>query len=255
MPFPNFPNKLDGTPVMTARAVIDNRRRARQFPSMDAPSGMIICLDRSLPQSASRQHPTRKVGASYGDILLLNKTKGRVGVVAQIGFGAPVVAGVIEEMVAWGVERFVLVSLCGGLQPDLNAGQVVLVDRAIRDEGTSHHYLPSEKYALPDAGLCAALGDTLKPTPHLTGTTWTTDAPYRETREEVTALQSEGVLTVDMETAAFFAVARSLQIPAASMLVVGDSLAGDSWQPVADFKPVQKSLLVAYSAAIDLLNR
>jgi uridine phosphorylase len=187
--------------------------------------------------------------------LLLKRTKGQVGVMVHLGFGAPVVAGVVEEMVAWGVQRLVLISLCGGIQRDLTEGQIVVCERAIRDEGTSYHYLPAAKYAWPDPGLSARLSaslDTLQVS-YLTGTTWTTDATFRETREEVAALQAEGVLTVEMETAALFTVGKTLQVPTAALYVVGDSLAHQPWRPPVDFKRMDYSLQLAYTAAIDTL--
>lgn len=255
MTFPNYPFKYGGVPVLTARQMIDYRRQVKRFPTVAPPKGMIICLENSLPNKTGRQHPARKVGRTSGDILLLKKTKGLVGVMAHFGFGAPVVAGVVEEMVAWGVQRLVLISLCGGVGPDLAEGQIVVCDRAIRDEGTSYHYLPPEKYALADPALTAAITSSLDVlnAPYVRGTSWTTDATFRETREEITALQAEGVLTLEMETAAFFTVGKFLQTPAAALYVIGDSLARATWQPPSDFKLIDKSFLVAYSAAINAL--
>lgn len=256
MPFPNYPDKYTGTPVLTARDMIEYRRRVRRFPTVPAPRGMIICLETSLPKKARYQHPNHKVGRTIGDILLLKRTKDHVGVVVHLGFGAPVVAGLVEELIAWGVQKLVLISLCGGVSADLTEGQIVMCDRAIRDEGTSYHYAPAEKYAFPDSALMGRISTALDAlnAPFVTGTTWTTDATFRETREEIAALQAEGVLTLEMETSAFFTVARTHHIPAASVFVVGDSLARDPWHPPSNFKQMDRSLLLAYSAAIATLQ-
>jgi uridine phosphorylase len=256
MSFPNYPDKYDGSPVLTARDMIAYRRQVKRFPNVSAPEGMIICLETSLPKKAERQHPSNKVGRTVGDILILKKTKGKVGVVVHLGFGAPVVAGLTEELIAWGVKTIVLISLCGGIAPELAEGQIVVCDRAIRDEGTSYHYVPAEKYAFPDTGLTAKLGAALdnKQIPYRSGTSWTIDATFRETREEVSAYQAEGVLTIEMETAAFFTVSRVHQTPAAAIYVVGDSLARQPWQPPSDFKRMDQSLVLAYSAAVEVLQ-
>jgi purine-nucleoside phosphorylase len=87
-----------------------------------------------------------------------------------------------------------------------------------------------------------------------TGRTWSTDAPYRETREEAISYQAEGVLTVDMEMAALLAVAEARAVAAAGVLVVGDSLAGGTWRPPERLDEMERSLARAYRAAIEVLD-
>jgi purine-nucleoside phosphorylase len=86
------------------------------------------------------------------------------------------------------------------------------------------------------------------------GTTWTTDAPYRETREEVVQYQAEGVLTVEMEIASLFAVAQVRKVQIVSAIAVGDSLADLHWQLPNDFEPIERSLELLYKAAVDILE-
>lgn len=115
--------------------------------------------------------------------------------------------------------------------PDLVLGHAVVVDSAVRDEGTSFHYLaPSRTVAAGSAGV-AVLEQTLRSAgvPFVTGRTWTTDALYRETRARAGRRVAEGCLTVDMEAAAFFAVARYRGVRFAQLLYAGDSLAGETW--------------------------
>jgi uridine phosphorylase len=76
-----------------------------------------------------------------------------VGVLSNFGIGAPVVVSLTEEMIAWGVKRFVILSWGGALQKELNTGDIVLNDRAIRDEGVSQHYLPAQKFSHADPEL------------------------------------------------------------------------------------------------------
>jgi len=87
------------------------------------------------------------------------------------------------------------------------------------------------------------------------GTTWTTDAPYRETREEVMQYQAEGVKTVEMESAGLFTIGRVRGIQTASVVVGMDSLATLQWQTPERLDDISRSLEVVYAAAIDVLGQ
>ena len=90
-----------------------------------------------------------------------------------------------------------------------------MIDRALRDEGTSHHYLPPSAFVEVDRGLADRAFAGLAPLPHLIhrGTSWTTDAPYRETEHDIAAARAEGALAVEMEAAALYAFAHARSRP------------------------------------------
>jgi uridine phosphorylase len=136
---------------------------------------------------------------------------------------------VIEELAALGVKTIVGVGTAGGLSPDLEIGQTVVCSAAIRDEGTSHHYAPAGRWAVPDSDLLGALRATFPDA--VVGTSWTTDAPYRETAEEISAYRAEGILTVDMEASAIFTVGALLGVQTASVFCISDVLHGEEWEP------------------------
>ncbi|GAB4496727.1 MAG: hypothetical protein OHK003_02860 [Anaerolineales bacterium] len=253
MPLPNFPEKYYGEPIMRPEDTIAMRRRFGKFPKVGAPKGLILCLKNNLPSQLRWKVPVQKVGKVMGDFYLVRSTHGRVGVLSNFGIGAPVVASLTEEMVAWGVKRFVILSWGGSLQTSLNTGGIVLVDKAIRDEGTSQHYLPTEMFAHANAVLTEKVKKYL-PKDFLTGATWTTDAPYRETREEVFKYQTEGVQAVEMEIAGLFAVAQAHQVEAAAILVAADQLANLKWEMPKDMREIDRSFELAYRAAIAALN-
>ena len=102
---------------------------------------------------------------------------------------------------------------------------------AIRDEGTSYHYLPPGREVAPTRQAVDAIVQTLERhhVPHVTGRTWTTDALYRETHAKVESRVAEGCLTVEMEAAAFFAVAAFRGVSFGQLLYAGDDLSGDTW--------------------------
>jgi uridine phosphorylase len=115
--------------------------------------------------------------------------------------------------------------------PNLAMGQVVIPTAAVRDEGTSYHYLPASREVAPTADAVEAIVRTLDAhgIPHVAGKTWTTDGVYRETRERVRRRVAEGCLTVEMEAAAFFAVAQFRGVSFGQMLYAGDDLSGEAW--------------------------
>ena len=256
MSFPNFPDKYHGEPVMRPVDTIAMRRRFGKFPKGSAPEGLILCLKNDLPAQLRWRVPVQKAGRVMGDLYLVKSTHGQVGVLSNFGIGAPVVGSLTEEMIAWGVKRFVILSWGGALQISLNTGDVVIADKAIRDEGVSHHYLPDETFA--NAGL--VLTERLKK--HLaaqsvdfsTGATWTTDAPYRETREEILKYQTDGVQVVEMEIAGLFALAQVHNVHAAAMVIVADQLANLRWEMPEDMRVVNRAFESAYRAAIGALN-
>ena len=155
-----------------------------------------------------------------------------------------------------GTSAFVSVGTAGSLQRDLDIGDLVLCEAAIRDEGVSHHYLPPAKLATADAGMTAALGAALGQVgvPFQTGTSWTIDTPYRETVAEARHYQAEGVLCVEMEAAALFAVAEVRGLQVSSAFTISDSLADLAWDPQFHGPQVRAGLITLYEAAVSALE-
>jgi uridine phosphorylase len=237
--------------------MIEFRRGAGRMASIEPLDGVLVCLQRGLPERLGRRFPLRKIARLMGDLFVVKKTKGRVAVLTDFGNGAPMAAWMAEDLIALGAKRLVSIVLGGGLQPDLEPGAVVVCDRAIRDEGTSHHYLPPGKFVEGSPALAARFGAALEKQglSFVTGATWTTDAPYRETAEEVRHYQAEGIKTVEMETAALFTVAQVRSVEAAAAVVVVDTLYDAVWRPPEQVKAVERVLETVYAAAIDALDQ
>lgn len=254
MPFPNFEEKYNSRAVLTPQDMLSYRQQAGMLPKGAGPENVILCLQRGLSERLGRRHPYRKIGRMNGDLYQLKKAN--VVVLTNFGLGSPQIAGLAEELIAWGAKRLVSISMTGGLQPDLKSGDIVVCDRAIRDEGTSHHYLPPAKLVVASTELVTKLSAVVSAKGHMAqvGTSWTTDATFRETEAEVKHYQNEGVKTVEMESAALFAVAKVRGVQAASIFVVADSLADGQWRAPKDFKLLDRSFDVVYSAAIAALS-
>jgi len=147
------------------------------------------------------------------------------------GVGAPISAGLLEEAIAFGCRTFIACGGCGVLEKDMAVGHLVVVSGAVRDEGVSYHYLPPGREVTANVEAVEALVKTLdeRGLPYRVGKTWTTDAPYRETANQIARRREEGCLTVEMESAALIAVAQFRNVIFGQVLYGGDDLSGAEW--------------------------
>lgn len=144
------------------------------------------------------------------------------------GVGAALTCGILEEVIARGCRKFIACGGCGVLNPEIAVGHLIVPTHAIRDEGTSYHYLPPGREVQPHPEAVSAIERVLQrhQVPYILGKTWTTDAPYRETHEKVRLRREEGCLAVEMEAAAFFAVAGFRGVTLGQILYGGDDVSG-----------------------------
>jgi uridine phosphorylase len=252
--YPNFPGKHAEEAIFTAADFVAYLRRVRGLDDGDAPPGVVVCYQRSLYRRVLRAEGL-EAGARMGVPLPLPSTGGRVGLLGQFGIGAPAASTALEEMAARGTTAVTSIGTAGTLQRDLSAGDLVLCEAAIRDEGVSHHYLPPAKLATAPAELTAALGAAMTESglQFRTGVSWTIDTPYRETVAEARHYQAEGVLCVEMEAAALFAVGQVRGVQVASAFVISDSLADLVWDPQFHGPEVEAGLFALYQAAVTAL--
>jgi uridine phosphorylase len=210
--------------------------RAFDLPrAFGLPPHVVICFFRDAITAFVEELGGREIGRLSSEIgsfpVFEVNVAGRRVAIAQGGVGAPLAAGWLEELIALGGRAFVAAGGAGVLVPDLAMGHVIVPTAAIRDEGTSYHYLPAgrEVEPTPDAVTAIVAELDARAVPYVAGKTWTTDGFYRETRDKVTRRVAEGCLTVEMEAAAFFAVARFRGVSFGQMLYAGDDLSGDAW--------------------------
>ena len=147
------------------------------------------------------------------------------------GVGAPLAAGLLEEVIALGGRKFIACGGCGVLDSAIALGHVLVPHAAVRDEGTSYHYLPAGREVAASPRAVAAIEHVLEETgtEYWKTKTWTTDAMYRETPGKVKRRRDEGCLSVEMEAAAFFAVAQFRGVEFGQLLYGGDDLGGAVW--------------------------
>jgi uridine phosphorylase len=230
--------------ILTAADLLAQRWRGGHAPKVPPPQMVLVGYQRAAIAALLKRYRHTQVAGFFGEFHLLRMRGQPMGVLHPVGPGAPIVAAALEELIAFGVQRFVSIGLAGSLQFDLHSGDVVIADRALRDEGTSYHYLPPARSVDADPALVQQISAALsaQQVVHSIGASWTTDAPYRETRREVVAYRAEGVKAVEMEAAALFAVGQRLGVATAAVFVIGDRLADLSWQPPTDPRVLQHSL-------------
>jgi len=133
-----------------------------------------------------------------------------IGVVGT-AVGAPFAVLVAEQLAVSGARLTISVTSAGRVGTGREPPYFVLVDRALRDEGTSAHYQPPAKWSRLAESLRARLVGAISslPEPIVVGDSWTTDAPYRETETALAVAAGEGVLCVEMEAAALYAYAHA----------------------------------------------
>ena len=147
------------------------------------------------------------------------------------GVGAPLSAGILEEVIAYGAKKIIACGGAGVLKEDMAVGKLVIPDSAIRDEGVSYHYLPPGREVNASPNGIESIKTILNKNDveYVVGKTWTTSALFRETAEKVKLRKEEGCLTVEMESAAFFAIAEFRRIDFAQILYSGDDVSGEEW--------------------------
>jgi uridine phosphorylase len=253
--YPNYAGKHAEDPFFTVEEYAAYARRMGRWPTYDPPEGVIISYQRSLYDRVLADEGIDRPDERplLHGMVPLPSTGGRVGIVGRFGIGAPVAATVLEELIGFGVQRFVSIGTAGSLQKSCTIGSLVVGERAIRDEGVSHHYVEPGTYSFADPVMTDALATALPGA--VRGTSWTIDTPFRETLAEARHYQAEGVLCVEMEAAALFAVAAARGVPLCTAFTISDSLADLVWDPQFHSSGTEAGLLSLFTAAMAVLAR
>ena len=257
MTFPNYPHKHTevNTPLVTPTRYVQYLRERGALEGYVAPAGVILLYQRGFARHLLAREPHRTLSVYQELLHALDRTDGRVGVLAFFGFGGPVISAIVETLAAVGTRQFINLGTAGALQGEANVGDLIVCDRAVRDEGVSHHYLPPARYASPSLELTKALAASLTSAGRQfkIGPTWTIDTPYRETFEELRHYRAEGVLTVEMEAAALFAIAEHRNFDAAAGFVISDLLADAESMPDFSSPEIDRGLDILVDAAIEVI--
>ena len=201
----------------------------------DMPEHCVICFFREVLDQVVATHDARVLAENCWEDgphpVYEISHQGRRLAFFHPGIGAPLAAGLLEEVIAFGCRKFIACGGCGVLEKEIAVGHLIVVSSAVRDEGVSYHYLPPSREVIADAAGVEALTQTLRQrgVPHRLGKTWTTDAPYRETPNKIAKRREDGCLTVEMESAGMMAVAQFRGTNFGQVLYGGDDLSGAAW--------------------------
>ncbi len=148
--------------------------------------------------------------------------------------GAPYAVMLLETLIAWGVRKIVFLGWCGAISEKVKIGDIIVPTSAIIDEGTSAHYAKAHNGCSRASSSMLSLIRKVLDKNHIdfhTGTVWSTDAVYRETRQQVENYQQNGILAVEMEISALYSVAQFRRVELGGILVVSDELSSLKWRP------------------------
>jgi uridine phosphorylase len=181
---------------------------------------------------------------------------GRPVSVILLPIGAPWTVLTLEQLIVRGARAVIATGAAGSLHPEAPVGSLVIPTAAIREEGTSYHYAVPEAEARPSPALTAALVEACRERgiEPLQGMNWTTDAPFRETRDKVARLMRRGVVSVDMEASAMFVLGQRRGVEVASLFVVSDELF-HPWKPAFSDPGYRARCVLAAEAAVAVAAR
>ena len=199
------------------------------------PSNGILCFFEDVLEEMLHSGKIKRIGHLISEMgenpLYELEFNGKRLFVLHPGVGAPVAAAFFEELIALGAANVIACGGCGVLQKEIAVGHPVIITSAVRDEGTSYHYLPPSREVTADDKGVEVLEKILKDhkVDFLLGKAWTTDAFYRETINQRKKRLEEGCIVVEMEAAAFFAVACFRGITFGQVVYGGDAVIPEGW--------------------------
>ena len=185
-------------------------------------------------------------------LYIFEKNQTKILVVHGLGSG-PYAAGLLEKLIAFGCKKFIVCGGCGVLDEDISVGQLLLPMKALRDEGTSYHYLQPNQFINMDDAVINKIKLILnsKNVTFKEVVTWTTDAIYRETLPKIKLRREYGCNVVEMECASFLAVAKFRNVELGQILYSGDDLSTNEWSE-REWKKQTKTRMDIFELAMEI---
>jgi uridine phosphorylase len=215
---PILAQKHYSTPsAFTPESLLREARRQKRLAEANIPAICILDPDGDMLRHliAGGEARVDPAWACYHTQLYSFRRNGIDFGIVACAVGASFAVLIAEEMFASGCKLLISVTSSGQIVPIRPPPYFILIDRALRDEGTSYHYIAASEYSHAGAALIAALDrafDKLS-VPVITGATWTTDAPFRETQPTIDAMREKNLMAVEMEAAALYAFSQVRQKP------------------------------------------
>jgi uridine phosphorylase len=257
--FAALEERAGGSPPVQSAGIPEDREvlihPTREAGEEPVPDTAVLTFTQPDYQALCRltgaQEPPRQI---WGCACRAAAWKGTPLTLAAPALGAPYAALVLEKLIALGAKRVLVLGWCGSLSPEVHIGELILPSLAVPGDGTSPHYGGDSGGISPHPGLYELLAAALKEAsvPWHQGPVWSTDAFYRETTKMVKSCQQQGILGVDMELAALFAVGRFRRVAVAGLLVVSDELFTLTWRPARGSEPFRAARREALRMVMDV---
>jgi nucleoside phosphorylase len=214
--------------VFRPENLLREARRQKGLGDGRVPRVCVLDPDGDIVEHVRSRHDARpsSAWACYHTTLWEWQADGIAYGIVGAAVGASFAVLVAEQLFASGCEVLISIASAGQITPLARPPYTILVERALRDEGTSYHYLPASTYAEADAALLTAAEEAFQATGRavLRGATWTTDAPFRETAETIATRRAAGIMAVEMEAAALYAFAAARGVPVICLAHVSNQL-------------------------------
>ncbi len=213
MQTPILDNKLYAAPsVFTVENMLREARRQKAIAEGNVPAICILDPDGDIAAhliSTGQAAPHPHWACYHTKLCVFTHEGVEYGIIPHV-VGASFAVLVAEELFVSGCQLLISITSAGQIVPMGQPPYFVLIKKALRDEGTSYHYLPPSLYSQINAALLTCFEDAFSEASVrvLRGATWTTDAPFRETEHAIAYARSEGILGVEMEAAALYAFAQ-----------------------------------------------
>ncbi len=235
--------------LLSAKHLIQYLREKKVLKIQALPEEMIFYFSSTLPAEIEQKFEAYE---SFLGAKLFKMDKAQ-GLLMGFGIGAPSAVCKLEEVRELGVKKIILVGSAGAISSDLKIGDILLIDKASSEEGTSRLYSESEQEQFfADPKLLDSISTRLKSAgiQFKKTATWTTDAPYRETSSKLKHFLEKSAEVVDMEASAVFAAAERLGIQAAAVFVVSDRVLASGWEPGFGSKLLKNSRAAVLKALL-----
>jgi uridine phosphorylase len=211
---PLLENKSPTAPsIFSPAALLREARRQKGLATADVPPVCILDPDGDILRRLKNSGEAKRLDTwpcYHTDLYTFSLGGETVGIIGCV-VGAPFAVLIAEELFACGCRHLLSVTSAGQIVAAGAPPYFVVINRALRDEGTSYHYAAPSEFAEGDPRLVGAVTKALKDEGLLAhiGASWTTDAPFRETTEAIEAARAKGILAVEMEAAALYVFARA----------------------------------------------
>ena len=222
--------------VFSPENLLREARRQKSLARRSVPRVCVLDPDGDIVRTLLKEKRARRdpAWACYHTDLYIFTLRGREIGIIGCAVGASFAVLLAEELFASGCKLLISVTSSGQINKKTDPPYFILIEKALRDEGTSYHYLPPSDYSRMPPKLSKALRgafDHISP-PVQRGSTWTTDAPFRETAYAIERCRSLGILAVEMEAAALYAFAAARRKPVVCLAHVTNQMA----QVMGDFE-------------------